>query len=215
MQYFEDAQPELVTIEFSEWLAMHIQDNTLLLLCGGSAIPMIAKAWASLAPEVQQRATVTLTDERFGPVGHSDSNWLQLENAGIRVSPARSIPVLIGEETAEDSASAWSSKLEDVIKHANKVVAVFGIGTDSHIAGIKPRSSALLSDAFAASFEGEDFTRVTITPRFFEYITSAAILTQGEAKRAALHQLNETLEPSDFPSQLIKQVPDVRIFHTT
>ena len=37
-----------------------------------------------------------LTDERYGPVGHPDSNWSQLLQKGFDLPQAKLVPVLTG-----------------------------------------------------------------------------------------------------------------------
>jgi 6-phosphogluconolactonase/glucosamine-6-phosphate isomerase/deaminase len=73
----------------------------LLFLAGGSAIPVGVKIAEILKQNTDKNLirnlTVTLTDERYGPMNHPDSNWHQLIEKGFILPGAKLIPVLIGE----------------------------------------------------------------------------------------------------------------------
>ena len=46
--------------------------------------------------KLSDNLVVALVDERYGPVGHPDSNWFKLEIAGFKIKGAKMIPILIG-----------------------------------------------------------------------------------------------------------------------
>src|SRR3990167_11435143 len=84
-------------------LTEKLLDNkkVLWLVPGGSAMKVVAAVSRDLAIENLANLTVTLTDERYGPVGHKDSNWPQLEAAGFKLEGASLQPVLIDKDLEE------------------------------------------------------------------------------------------------------------------
>ena len=63
--------------------------KVLFFLTGGSSIPVGLKA-AELLKNISDKnliknLTITLTDERYGPLGYQDSNWQQLLEKGFKI----------------------------------------------------------------------------------------------------------------------------------
>ena len=85
------------------------QDKKVLwLICGGSniapAVEIMKKIRANVSPDQLTNLTVSQTDERYGPVGHPDSNWKQMQDAGFDFEGIKTLPVLRGlllEETVK------------------------------------------------------------------------------------------------------------------
>jgi len=183
------------------------QDTTrvLFLMPGGSAAAIAARVWQQLSPDTKNHITATLTDERFGIVDHQDSNWRKLEELGANLNDTPSIPVLSKEATAQTTADAWEAKLQSAIKACDSVVALFGIGADHHIAGIKPDSPAALeSDRIVSTYQGEDFERITIAPPIFEKIDCAFVYAEGKEKSSAIFDLQTERDFHEYPDELIK-----------
>lgn len=198
------------------WLEGSIVEGTLLLLTGGSTIAIFAKAWAEVDYEHKNKAILTLTDERYGIPGHRDSNWQQLQNLEVDLSNPRNLPVLQSGLSLEETAQVWNQKLRRAVDYANKVIAIFGIGADSHIAGIKPSSPPLHeSSNLAAAYKADDFERITITPAIFPLINEALIFASGDKKHAALELLEKNLDSVSFPDQLIKQTGQFTVYYQT
>src|SRR4051812_16644787 len=70
--------------------------KVLWLVPGGSNIPVASRIMSSLHNNLGN-LTVTLTDERYGDIGHADSNQVQYTAAGFDLKGASFIPYLIGE----------------------------------------------------------------------------------------------------------------------
>ncbi len=114
----------------------------LWLIPGGSSIPIVAAVSKQLQGDDLSNLTVTLTDERYGPVGHADSNWQQLRDAGLNLPGANLQPVLRGKDidtTAADYSATIAKDLED----CDYKLGFIGIGADGHTAGILPASPAV------------------------------------------------------------------------
>jgi 6-phosphogluconolactonase/glucosamine-6-phosphate isomerase/deaminase len=187
--------------------------QVLWLICGGSALEVAVAASKHIIPESSRNLTVTLTDERFGPVGHQDSNWQQLMQKGFDSYQATLKPVLQDGLSLSEVTSAYSNLLQVEFTKNNKKVALFGIGVDGHIAGILPHSSAVDSSDWAVGYEALPFQRITMGPSVFEKIDQAWLYYENEQKSAAVSRLNLDLPITDEPAQLIKQIGKVVVYH--
>lgn len=206
------AHKDLVS-QLAEWLRHESINEPLLLASGGSAGHIFAEAWKALSPEEQARFTISLADERYGNPGHQDSNWTLLQTLGVDLSDPRHIPVLTGASFTE-TATAWGDKLREYIGPSRSVIAILGIGTDSHIAGIKPNSPAAQEVIeLTSAYSWDDFERITTTPAFFSYIDSAAIYMSGEAKKSVLDLLDTDLDRISYPSQFVKLAKEYTVYY--
>jgi len=188
--------------------------NVIWLVPGGSAIEVAVKA-AKIIRENKIRKNslaIVLTDERYGPVNHSDSNYRQLIENGFELSEADFYPVLNGASVADDT-NAYSMLLDKLMNKANYKIGLFGIGADYHTAGIKPGSPAVSSDCWASHFQGEDYQRITITPKCIAELDLAVVYALGEGKRDALNYLSTDKSLSGQPMQALKLSKKVVVFN--
>ncbi len=164
--------------------------NTLWLISGGSNIS-IASAALGLLKEGGidlSNLSVTLTDERFGPVGHKDSNWKQLEEAGFDFSAMKSFPVLKGA-SLEDTVKSWSEDLKKLAGEAHAVIAQFGVGDDAHIAGVLPKTIGVRSKDIAEGYVTEKFVRITLTLEALKGVDIGYAFVFGESKKDAVEEI--------------------------
>jgi 6-phosphogluconolactonase/glucosamine-6-phosphate isomerase/deaminase len=190
--------------------------RVLWLVCGGSNIPLSVEALGHLRKKVSiamlSNLTIALTDERYGDVGHADSNWQQLIDAGFSLEGVSSIPVLTGG-SLEETVAGYTVRLNSALESATVVVGQFGLGGDGHIAGILPESPAVNSPRLIQAYDAPPYTRITITPRVFEHIQVAYAGVFGEEKREVLERLRgETLPIPEMPAQILKQLPEAYLF---
>lgn len=188
-------------------------DETVLwLVPGGSAMKIAVKVLANLEDEDTSLLCITLTDERFGRPGHDDENWVQLENLGFNTRTINAYRVLRGEDS-ETTAIEFSNKLEQMYAGFDYKIGLFGMGSDGHTAGIKPESPAVSSGMLAASFVGDDFERVTMTPYAISQLDEVVLYAHGQDKFEQIKQLLETNQDIESqPAQVLKQVKTATIF---
>jgi 6-phosphogluconolactonase/glucosamine-6-phosphate isomerase/deaminase len=188
--------------------------KVLLFLTGGSSIPVGVEVAKLLSNHSCENLTVTLTDERYGPLGHKDSNWQQLLNLGFNLSQAKIIPILTNDnldQTTEKFNNFLNQKF--IINEDNEYkIGLFGIGEDGHTAGILPESAAVNSGNWAFGYKTEKFERVTITPKTIEKLDEAIVWTQGENKWKVLEDLEKDIDTIKQPAQVLKKVPLLTIF---
>jgi 6-phosphogluconolactonase/glucosamine-6-phosphate isomerase/deaminase len=154
---------------------------------------------------------VTLTDERYGPVGHADSNWQQLLYSGFVLPGAKLIPVLNGASRTE-TARTYNKILEQELATVDYRIALLGLGADGHTAGILPHSPAVLSPDLVCAYDAGNFQRLTMTPRALAWLDEAVVYAVGENKWPALAKLAEDVNIKDQPAQAWKQITKLTIF---
>jgi 6-phosphogluconolactonase/glucosamine-6-phosphate isomerase/deaminase len=183
----------------------------LLLLPGGSASIIASQVLSSLTKAELSKITVSLTDERYGPVGHSDSNLKLLNTLGMPKSDELKIIPVLTNKNPEETKIAWAKNLESLRK-SHAVIGLFGIGNDYHIAGIKP--GAEFDDVSLTEFyTADDFERITITPRFFKEIDLAIVYAEGEEKVDAIDQISKNNDRRLQPMQLVKDSGRALVYH--
>lgn len=207
-------QPSQAAPLISQWLQRYANKPVLVLASGGSAAPIFAEAWKNLSNKEQSNIILSLADERFNKPGHKDSNWELLRNAGIMPKKTKSIPVLQKNMSMEQVAQRWEGRLKEVLSTNIPVVALLGLGSDSHIAGIKPSSPAAAEQHhLIRAYEWDDFDRITITPLFLNKITSTVVYASGAAKLEPIKLLAKDLDPVLCPSQHLKTMQECIILY--
>ena len=188
-------------------------DKVLWLVPGGSAIDTAAAVSKNLQDLDLKNLTVTLTDERFGPMGHADSNWYQLEKAGFKLPGAMQVPVLHGHDV-DQTTSEFADHLQEYCRGAAYCLGFFGMGPDGHTAGILPDSPAVTDTTWAVSYQAAPFQRITMTPPAIAALSEAVVYATGEAKLQALTNLQSADLPlTEQPAQALKKVAKLTVFN--
>lgn len=190
----------------------HYLDNgrVLLLLSGGSNIEPQIKILAALSH--RERLTIGLIDERYGDVGHPDSNWQKLLDTGLPKENLALMPVLVGK-TVEETSREYNKKLAEAFDSHETVIGIFGMGPDGHTSGILPHSQAVTSADLVTYYKGPDFMRITTTPISFGYFDIAYLIAYGAAKTEALHNLAKDISIADQPAQALKAIAQCTVFN--
>lgn len=193
--------------------------KVLWLVCGGSNIPVAVKTMDLLRTQTDESKlsglTVAQTDERYGPVGHKDSNWAQLAEMGFNLRKIASIPVLIGkslEATVSDYADNLKSAMEQCLTAGGEIIALFGIGSDSHIAGILPDSPVFSDPRSASGYEAGPFIRITMTTHAVRKVSCAYALAFGDSKKQTIRKLGKKGDIVQEPAQILKTLPQAYLY---
>jgi 6-phosphogluconolactonase/glucosamine-6-phosphate isomerase/deaminase len=186
--------------------------KVLWLLSGGSAIEPAVLTLKLLKDKDLSRLTISLVDERYGQPGHKDSNWQQLLKRGFEPGNARLYPVLKVSDPVQ-MVSDFNQFLENQLAEANFKLALLGIGTDGHTAGILPGSPAVGSTDYAIYYKAPDYQRITITLKALALMDEAVVYARGGEKAKALDDLDKTLPLFSQPAQIIKQIPAVSVYN--
>lgn len=186
--------------------------RVLWLVPGGSSIAVAVQVSQKLSKNNLQNLTATLTDERHGEVGHPDSNWQQLHEAGFKLPGANEVPILNGS-SVEATIERFDKILAREIKRADYKLGFIGIGPDSHIAGIKPHSPATSAKAMATGYDWDDYRRITMTFPAIELMDTVVTYLAGEAKQTATLALTKNAPLAEVPSQILKRAKEAIIFN--
>ncbi len=193
------------------------ENKVLWLIPGGSNIPIAAEAMKTIrektSSELLDNLTVALTDERYGPVGHPDSNWKQLQDTGIDLSGVKSFSIL-GNSSLAETVSHYGETIQKILPSVDVIVGQFGMGADGHIAGILPHSPAVSETSLpTAGYESTPFTRVTLTFPVLRQIDVAYMFVANATKKDAIERLHKNdVALADQPAQILQEIPEVYVY---
>lgn len=213
---FIHADADQAVADFTSKLEGLLREHSavLWLVSGGSNIPLCVQIMAQLPEALTAKLTLLLTDERFGPVGHKDSNYQQLLTAGLQTKQARFIPTLVENMSLEELTARYAQIALEQFAQSDAVIAQFGMGADGHIAGILPQSLAAESTEPAASYVTADFVRMTLTFSMLQRCHTAYLIAYGRPKHPALKQLrDETIDLTAQPAQIVKRISDSYVYN--
>ncbi len=229
MQFIHSTNPNEGLLHMASQIsvAMNSGKPVLWLVCGGSnisgAVEALYSIHAGTTADSRKLLSVAQTDERYGPVGHHDSNWHQMKVAGFDFNMVRALPVLTGknlEETVQDYSWTIDAEVSSIkamtdmpVSYGGLIVALFGIGPDGHIAGILPHSPAVRSSEPVAGYDAGKFTRVTLTPPILRKIDLAYAFAFGGSKREAIDNLrNKQLSIDEQPAVILKELEQAFVY---
>ena len=206
--------------------ALNNDKKVLWLLSGGSNIDISVKVMSAVRDlmnesdkkKVLSNLTVSLVDERYGVLGHKDSNWKQLEDAGFDFTSIKAIPILAGNSrnqasSLKETAGVYQSSIKKAFDSSDLIIAQIGIGSDGHIAGILPDSPALESSGFVCAYESRPYTRITLTPAALKAVDTAFVFAFGKNKKDAIENMGDPLVSlSRSPCVLLNEINEVTIY---
>lgn len=212
MIYKYTKTPKTPAAKIVEVIKNQLKQNkkVLWLISGGSVIDVAVEASKQL--ENQSLLTIMQIDERFGPEGHTNSNWQQLINKGFNVDAFACHPILMGKDI-EQTTSEYGELLSGALKSKDFVIGLFGIGVDGHTAGILPSSVAANEQHhLVVHYQTPGFNRITVTPPIFAQLDVAVVFALGEAKASVLALLRQDLLVIDQPAQALKQAKELYVY---
>jgi 6-phosphogluconolactonase/glucosamine-6-phosphate isomerase/deaminase len=187
----------------------------LLFLTGGSGVAVGVRIADFLREQAEanllQNLTITLTDERYGPTDHFNSNFFQLTEQGFSLPQAKIIPVLIDDDR-NITTEKFNTTLNEEFTKAEYKIGLFGIGIDGHTAGILPETNAVNAKDLAFGYDTATFSRITMTFNAIEKLDEAIVSAQGKDKWKILEELKRDTELAKQPAQILKRVPLLTIF---
>lgn len=214
LRYYKISSYEPVCAYLCLTISRHLASGkkVLWLVTGGSSMPMAVEVSKRLQGPNLKNLSVTLTDERWGPVGHPDSNWQQLQNLGFKLDDANLYPVLQGksfEETVDD----YNQMIKRTLSDSNYKIGFIGIGADGHAGGIQPGSPAVTSKELVVGYNGHDFRRLTLTPKAIIRLDEVVTYAVGEAKHPVLGRLEHSYPLIAQPVQAFKRTKKFSVFN--
>ena len=188
--------------------------HVLWLTSGGSNIVSTVQIMDNISTKLRQNLTVMPIDERYGEVGHADSNWGQLLQAGFKGDEATLLPVLKEGLDFEQTIDQYNQMAIQAFKNNEVIIAQLGMGGDGHIAGILPGSPACAeTEALAVGYHNDRFDRLTLTFAALRQISVAYTFAFGNTKQEALKKLQtQSVTLDRQPAQILKQLPEAYFY---
>lgn len=189
--------------------------NILWLVSGGSNIKASVAIMSSIPSGYSRQLTIMLADERYGEIGHANSNWAQLFQAGFKPRNAQLLPVLQAGVSFEKTAQNYDKLAQWAFADADCIFAQLGMGDDGHIAGILPSSAAAKEkNKMAVGYKTDEHDRLTLTFPALKSVTAAYVFAFGNTKHRALITLqSKKLNVTFQPAQILKQVPQAYFYN--
>ncbi len=180
--------------------------SVLWLVSGGSAMEAAAAA-RNILGDVSRDSVlhVGLIDERYGPVGHKDSNYQQLLDAGFRTDQLIMHAVLHDGVSRDTCTAEYSQTLQTLFANVGYTIGLFGMGADGHTAGLLPDSPLTHEDTeLVGTYTGPDFERISITPAAIRRLDEAVLFAVGQSKWPALQQFLQDGPTDAVPVRILK-----------
>ena len=188
--------------------------QVLWLIGGGSSIDIAAAARRGLPSDALNKLEVSLTDERFGPRSHSNSNWQALIDAGFEIRGLQATEIIKDQDLAAETLD-FDRFLKAALEKCDFTIGLIGIGADSHIAGIKPGSLAVKSHELAIGYRADDFERITMTFEAIKKLDLCVAYLKEKDKKQVIQSFKYEYPLDSRPSQILKQVKKAIIFVDT
>ena len=200
-----------------EVLYQVVTSQTVLYLSGGSTPKVLYEQLAK--DEKIKPGAVGMIDERFGPPFHEKSNEKMIKETGLlRYLQMRDIPwyPILKGHNREETAHKYDEKLRQLHASYPKSVAIVGVGSDGHTAGI-PAFNETLKDQIATIYETYDLVthyhdtsgvygeRVTMTFVGLSMLDTLIVLAFGEEKKKALELLFTDGSEQEIPARFFKR----------
>lgn len=207
-----------VTDYLVEVLSEHLQKGQAVtwLVTGGSAIAVAVEVSKKLAGQDLANLSVTLTDERFVPMGNPDSNWQQLVDAGFNLPGAQLNPILNNKDSTQ-TTFYYDEVLRKLLEGDGYKIGLFGMGPDGHVAALFPNFPQINeAEHYAVYLEGSPkppAMRMTMTIPAIQKLNEAVLFTRGKEKRPLIEELQEDVPLSQQPAQILKSLPKLTIFN--
>lgn len=214
MKFIKISDHKIVADDLTAKIKTHLEngENVTWIITGGSSMPIVVSVCRQLEDMDLSKLSVTLSDERYGEPGHSDSNWEQLDKLGFFLPGANLQPVLTSK-TLETTTKDYNHTMRQLLKQADYKIGLIGVGADGHIAGIKPGSPDVGSRDMATSYKWDDYIRLTMTPAAILLLDEVVAVVMGEAKHQALKNLSKDLDINDQPAQILKKVTSATVYN--
>jgi 6-phosphogluconolactonase len=198
----------------------------LIALAGGSTPKRLYQLLASdeYRSEIDwSRVHVFLSDERYVPLDHDDSNFKMareslLEHVPLPTDQIHPVPTHLD---ASEAARAYESSILDTFGSENGLVPAFdlvllGIGGDGHTASLFPGTQALdVDDRLVVEnwVPQQDAMRITFTIPMLHAARNTILMAAGEDKCGAVQRTIEgERNLQETPCQLLRDAGGTVIF---
>ena len=174
----------------------------LLLLSGGSSVNIYSRLaeYIRRSQFNSENLAVGQVDERIRPDKQEEINFEMIKESGIvSVLTGKNIPFyrIPQENSLPESADFYSAQLSKLFNQYDFHMAVLGIGSDGHTAGLLPGYQKMWDkNRFAVGYKnrGQFRHRITITPKAVKLLDYALFVAAGAEKREVLKKIIQNNE---------------------
>ena len=192
-----------------------LEGKNTIFVSGGSSFAVFEQLDTLLSTKEKSLTNLLLVDERYGQVNHADSNWELLGSIDLD-DYASAIPVLEGNKSLEQAAVDYDSTVKSAFDSSN-TIAILGIGSDRHIAGIKPMDlveyNEIFSGRLVAGYSGVDFERITLTAESLFKINNIVVFVSGEEKQSAVTHIDDDTPINEAPANILSKLENVSVYN--
>jgi 6-phosphogluconolactonase len=205
--------------------AIAAKGSFTVALTGGSSPIKLHQLLATPAYNEQidwENIYVFWGDERWVPMESEQSNakmaFETLLNF-VRIPTGQIYPMYDAMQTPEKFAGEYEHWIKDIVGPDGAFdLILLGMGDDGHTASLFPGTEVLNEqDKWVAAYylEAQDMYRITLTAPLINRAKQLVVMTFGEKKTHALHEVLEgEYNPKLYPSQLLKPANGTLLFLT-
>ena len=192
---------------------LSIGEQVVWFVSGGSNVGLakLARSKLNLRP-YKNKLHVCLVDERFGPVGHSDSNWQQLLDLGFDMSNCQVYPIINNKDNATDTVKEYNYNIKNLLGYGYYSIGQLGLGPDGHTSGLLPNNPLMDSKDYYGYYVGPDYQRITSTPKLINNLNEVVLFVSGHSKAKALQSMINKGSVNEIPARILKHVKKLTIF---
>lgn len=196
------------TLKAYNLLKNAVDDKTLLLLSGGTSPDSLYKLIAE--KKHIKPAVAALVDERFGETNHAHSNERMVDTSGLSdyfsEKNIAQYNILEGK-SFEETVADYDHIIRFLFQHHDKKVAIMGIGSDGHTAGIQPHFH-FEEEKYVVGYEStlEYPLRITLTFEALKSVDMFIVLAFGESKKDMVKRLAHETDKNQFPAAFYKEL---------
>lgn len=200
-------------IEVCKKLLYEMVSKTSVLFLSGGLTPKTL--YEMLAKEEKLNAgAAAMVDERFGEKLHENSNEKMIGDTGIisylEENKTRFYPILENKEI-EEATKDYDETVRFLFNYFQKSIAILGVGTDGHTAGIPARiknskfkiqNGTDLATNFN-DFPGPQKDRITLTFLGLSKLDQIIVLVFGKDKKKALELMFQEGSVAEIPARFL------------
>ena len=179
---------------------------------GGSNIPVELATLEKLkSTQNPDKLHIVLVDERFGPVGHADSNWHSMNLEEHNSAGYTLHPMLMDGDTIDLATKRYDDTVATLLTDGAYTIGQFGLGADGHTAGLLPGNPVMESAVLYAHFQGPDFERITATPKLIDRLDECILYASGADKAQAYIDMLRPGDASEVPARILQNAQKLTI----
>lgn len=198
--------------------------NTVLFLSGGKTPKPL---YEMLAKENKLKVGAgALVDDRYSLHEQYSNEFMVRESGLVKFLEEKNTPfysILRHGLNIKQTASEYNTDVKFLLENFERKIAILGVGTDGHTAGILPLYNKLVyytpeENSFVAAFkysEGEFKERISLNFNALSEMDYLIVLVFGEGKKKALEEMFESGSIEQVPARfLVQKIPEKTILIT-